>query len=536
MLMKRIFTAFAAVSAMAVSMEAAPVTYAPQVRMNAAEVNDEVIYDAPEGELSWLDRTCDGFVTQAYEATHGQILGSVVQMVEGEDGYVYLSHMASEYPVNTWTRFEREGNTLVMEGVQAIYVEYDEDYDEELIVYLAPMKLEVNENNVGTFVVTDDCRYVLNIGEDGSFASADPKMLLGVCVHTPDETVEGNDVWIWKGFGDWDIKMVPANAEPVAIPEGIEVANWVMNDGYMNNFVQVAIDGDDFYVNGVDRSLPDAWVKGKIADGKVTFPSGQYLGADMDIYYYSYFCGAEFFDETDKEGETYRACSMADSAVFAYDEEAGKLTMERGYIINSTPKDLFPLYFYEDVEIGLQHRNPEVAPEAAYNVEFYGDEWDQSVWFMLPNVDVEGNILYTSNLFYEVYVNGELQYFNISDENGNTVNTSRIPYLYDDWMDFWVDTTDPRDHTVYLYYDGDVTSVGIRSIYVNENGEDVYSEMAYWGETISVDRVAGDNVPVSVKCYDLQGRQINGKHAGVAVKVATYSDGTVVRSKVMMGE
>ena len=285
--MKKIFTAFAAVAAIAVSIEAAPVTYAPQVKMNAAEVNDEVIFEAPEGELSWLDRTCDGFVTIAYEATHGEILGSVVQMVDGEDGSVYLSHMASEYPVNTWTRFEREGNSLVMNGVQAIYVEYDEDYDEELIVYLAPMKVEINENNVGTFVVTDDCRYVLNIGEDGSLTSADPNMLLGVCVHTPDDTVEGNAVWIWKGFGDRDIKMVPANGEPVSLPEGIEVANWVMNDGYMNNFVQVAIDGDDFYVNGVDRSLPDAWIKGKIADGKVTFPSGQYLGADMEIYYYS---------------------------------------------------------------------------------------------------------------------------------------------------------------------------------------------------------------------------------------------------------
>lgn len=529
--MKKIITAFAAVAAV-VSMEAAPMTYAPQVKMNAAEVNNEVIFYPPEGTLTWLNRSCDGFVTKAFDATHGTILGSVVQMMEAEDGYVYLSHMASEYPVDTWTKFTREGNTLVLDGVNIIYVEYDEYYDVEIGVYLAPMKVVVNENNVGTFVVTDDCKFVLNIGEDGSLTSADPDILLGVCVHTLNEELEGNDVWMWKGFGDRDIKMIPFNDEPLSLPEGIEVANWVMNDGYMNNFVQVAIDGDDFYLNGVDRSLPDAWIKGKIADGKVTFPSGQYLGADMEIYYYSYFCGAEFFDETDKEGETYRACSMADSAVFAYDEEAGKLTMERGYIINSTPKDLFPLYFYEDVEIGLQHRNPEVAPEPAYGLEYYGDYWGQSVWFMLPNVDVEGNILNTDNLYYEVYVNGELQYFNITDADWNEVNTSRIPYLYDDWEDFWVDSTDPRDHTVYFYCEEDVTSVGIRSIYVNENGEDVYSEMAYWGDPVAVEGIASENVPVSVKWFDLQGRQVSGKPSGVAVKIVTYSDGTVVCSKV----
>ncbi len=528
--MKRFFTMIAAVAAVSGGAAMANAqTYAPQVKMGAAEVNNNIIFDAPEGELTWLDRKCDGFVTEAFMATHGVILGSVVQMVEGEDGSVYLSHMASEYPVNTWTRFEREDNTLVMEGVQAIYEEYDDYYDENFIVYLAPMKVVINENNVGYFVVTDDARFVFNIGEDGSLTSADPEMLLGVCVHTLDESLEGNDVWIWKGFGDRNISMVAASGVPVSLPEGLEVANWVMNDGYTNNFVQVAIDGEDFYVNGVDRSLPDAWVKGKIADGKVTFPSGQYLGADMEIFYYSYFCGANFFEQEDDEGGTYLACSYADSAIFSYDAENGKLTMERGYIINSTPKDLFALYFYDDVTIGLQHRNPETAPAAPYGLEFYPSDWGDSVWFMLPNVDEEGNILHVENLYYEIYVNGELQYFDIVDEDWNVENTNRIPYLYDDWNDFWVEG---EDHTVYFSYEGEVKSVGIRSIYVNENGEDVYSEMSYWGDPDSVEEIALDQTPVDVKWYDLQGRQMSGKGQGVSIKVATYKDGRIVRSKV----
>ncbi len=531
--MKKTFTILGAIAFGAMSMMATNVAYAPQVKMLTAEVNDKVISEVPDGELTWLDRSCDGFVTSAFSTTHDEILGSVVQMVEGEDGYVYLSHMASEYPVNTWTRFERVDNTLVMEGVQAIYVEYDDYYDMDFTVYLAPMQLVVNENNDGTFVVPEDCRYVLNIGEDGTLTSADPKMLLGVCVYTLDDELEGNDVWIWKGFGDRDIKMVPATGVPVSIPEGIEVADWVMFDGYRNNFVQVAIDGEDFYVNGVDRSLPDAWVKGKIADGKVTFPSGQYLGADMEIFYYSYFCGADFSIEETEDGEWLQVASYADSAIFDYDTEVGKLTMERGYIINSTPKELFALYFYDDVSIGIQHRNPEIAPQAPYDVEFFETDWGDSVFFMLPNVDEEGNILYYHKLFYEVYVNGELQYFDIVDEDWNVENTSLIPYLYDDWNDFWVASENPEDHTVYLYYDGDVTSVGIRSIYVNENGEEVYSKMAYWGEDTGANEIEGDDIPVSVKWYDLQGREIRGNKAGVAVKIATYSNGKVLRSKII---
>ena len=532
--MNRIFTTVAVAAMAATSAQAVPAESLRQVSMKAAEVNDEVIFDAPEGELKWLNRTCDGFVTTAFDATHDEILGSVVQMVEGEDGYVYLSHMASEYPVNTWTRFEREGNTLVMNGVQALYEEYDYDYEEELIVYLAPMEVVVNENNVGTFVVPEDCRYVLNIGDDGSLTSADPKMLLGVCVHTPDETVEGNEVWVWKGFGDRDIKMVPQDAEPVSIPDGIAVENWVMNDEYVNVFVQVAIDGDDFYVCGMDRSLPDAWVKGRIADGKVTFPSGQYLGVDMNIFYYSYFCGADFFDETNEDGETYRACSLADSAVYIYDADAGLLTAERGYVVNSTPDRLFPLYFYENVTIGVQHRNHEAAPEAPFGLEYYESDWGNSVWFMLPNVDVDGNILMVENLYYEIYVNGELQYFNIYDEDWNEVNTSRIPYSYNDWQDFWVDSDNTSDHTAYIYYDGEVNSIGIRSIYVNEDGEDVYSATGWWGEEMSVDENIAGNLPVSVRLFDLQGRELRGRHSGIAVKMTSYGDGTVRSEKIVV--
>lgn len=528
--MNKIFTTFAIAAAAFVSVQGAPVSFAPQVSMKATTVNDEVIFDQPEGELSWLVRSCDGFVTQAFDATHSRILGSVVQMVEGDDGYVYLSHMASEYPVNTWTRFEKQGDTLVMEGVQAIYEEYDYDYDESLIVYLAPMEVKINENNVGTFVVNDDCRYVLNIGEDGSLTAADPTMLLGVCVHTLDEELEGNDVWIWKGFGDRDIKMVPAVDQPVSLPEGVEVANWVMTDEYVYDFVQVAIDGDDFYVCGLDRSLPDSWVKGTIADGKVTFPSGQYLGADMEIYYYSYFCGAEFFDATDEDGDTYRACRFADSSVFSYDAEAGLLTSENGYIINSTAAELFPLYFYEDVTVGVQNRNPEAAPMEAYDLEYYSDDWGNRIWFQLPNIDVDGNILLISNLYYEIYANGELQYFNIFDEDDNEVRTSRIPYMYDDWNDFWVAGT---DHTVYLNV-SDVYSIGIRSIYVNENGEDVYSATAEWSDPDSVEGVVAGKTPVSETWYDLQGREIRGASSGVAVKVTVYGDGSVTREKVLV--
>lgn len=43
----------------------------------------------------------------------------------------------------------------------------------------------------------------------------------------------------------------------------------------------VAIDGSDVYLSGLSYYFPSAYVKGTLADGKVTFESGQFVGADQ---------------------------------------------------------------------------------------------------------------------------------------------------------------------------------------------------------------------------------------------------------------
>lgn len=527
--MKKISTIIMAAAMASLGMQAAAFEFNPRVKMPAKgmpEISTEVIWEAPEGELTWLDRSCDGFVVQAYDATHGPIYGSIVQRVDSEDGFVYLNHMASEYPVDTWTKFEKVDDTLVMSGIQAIYVDYDYDNDEPYNVYLAPMKVVIDENNRGTFVVDEDCEFVFNVAEDGSLVAADPEMLLGICALIGND--EGEQYWNWLGFGDRDITMVPAKGQLVELPDGLETENWVWSDDSESTFVKVAIDGDDFYINGMDRSLPDAWIKGKIADGKVTFPSGQYLGADMYIFYYSYFCGAEFTDGEDEDGNPILVASLAENAIFNYDAEKKSLEMERGYMINSSADKLFPLYFYDLVDIALQNRNPDAAPDAPYDINYFESDWGNSVWFMLPNVDVDGNLLLEDNLFYEIYVDGQLQSFTVYDEDWNEVTMTRIPYAFDDEYDFFVLG---EDHTVYFSTPVE-NNIGIRSVYVNENGEDIYSEMGYWS-SVAVEGVDAGKSLISERYYDLQGRKLRGPNAGIVVKVATYSDGTVVREKTV---
>lgn len=50
--------------------------------------------------------------------------------------------------------------------------------------------------------------------------------------------------------------------------------------------VQVGFDGNDVYIQGLCRYLPEAWVKGVMSGDLITFPKDQYLGeADVKDYY-----------------------------------------------------------------------------------------------------------------------------------------------------------------------------------------------------------------------------------------------------------
>lgn len=540
----RIFTLLAATSLTAITaMAGAPMRHAPanaslsQIKAfaktaisKAPEVSDEVIYETPEGEETLLSRSCDGFITLAFEATHSNILGSVVRMVTAEDGTVYLNHIASEYPVATWVKATREGNTLTISGVQAIYSDYDWDTEEEVAIYVVPMEVVIDENQRGTFVATDDLEYRFNIGEDGSLTAADPNLLLGVCVHSADPEATGKDEWVWAGFGDRDIKMTPVTDTVITPPDGMETAEWVFSDSYGSSSATVGFSGDEVYVKGMTTTMPEAWVKGIVSGDKVTFPSGQYLGVDNEIYYLSYFCGAEFTTETDEEGEEVLKASLADASVFSYDGEKNAMTSDNGFVINSTADRLFPLYAYDEVTVALQQRNPDAAPAAPYNLVYLADDWNTSIWFQVPNTDVDGNLLHTDRLYYEVIIDGAVKVFDLFDEATEEYNTTTlVPYAYTDWTDFWVDRA---DHIVNLY-DEVKESVAVRSVYVDEDGRELRSEEAI-EYMAGIDGVATGGEVASERWYDFTGRATARPESGIAIRVVTLTDGTVKAYKTIL--
>ena len=120
--------------------------------------------------------------------------------------------------------------------------------------------------------------------------------------------------------------------ELIVLPEGVEPQAWALEGTYTDSessedvaeAIQVAFDGNTIYVQGLAYYFEEAWLKGTIAEGVVTFPTGQFVGEDE--YGKEYMLG-------------YNGEEICDID-FAYDPEAKTLTQLTDYIVeNGESKD-----------------------------------------------------------------------------------------------------------------------------------------------------------------------------------------------------
>lgn len=220
------------------------------------------------------------------------IKGSAVRQIYTEEGTLYFSNPLSDFTLLSYLKgsYDADGS-IVIEGPQFIYDEYDDWTDEYVKMYMLPMKREVDDSGYATYVATDDMKYVLKKTESG-YEAADPDLLLGLARYGELADINGQPTgetgYAWVGYGDCNIKLVSRQgSNGVTPPDGAEFDRWIFHDPYEDAMINVAFQGNDIYIQGIDRGVKDAWVKGKIADGKVTIPSGTYLGINADVAYYS---------------------------------------------------------------------------------------------------------------------------------------------------------------------------------------------------------------------------------------------------------
>lgn len=126
-----------------------------------------------------------------------------------------------------------------------------------------------------------------------------------------------------------DLVTIPAGVEPeaytLAITHAVSQPDGSTADYDKKMTVNVAFDGDDVYIQGLPYYFPQSYVKGKLADGKVTCVSGQFVGEDM--YGEEYLMGYTLDGAGNAEVTNF---------IFDYDAETRTLTSDPDIVIAET--------------------------------------------------------------------------------------------------------------------------------------------------------------------------------------------------------
>ena len=514
--------------------KAAPAKREP---MSSSELPD------PSG-LKYVDELPDGVEAKTYTKdgayySYNWLLGMSSGLTEGQicdiaiaDGKCYLNSLFTGIATEGWLVGDVEGDKVTFKFPQ--WVDHYEDYDYTgnpyfLDTYCALMEWVPSEDDpdTGTWLPNKNQEITFTIADDGSLtADAEPyEWLFGAYEWVTDD---GDPYWYYTYNGDCLIKAEELTAVAVSLPEGIETKAYNLISGITARQVNVGVQDDKMYIDGMFSRMPEAVIVGTIDGDKVSFENGQYLGIYRSNMTTVYMQSASAEDPEDPYFE------IIPSLDFTWDKENNVIQASDYMVFSSIP---YRIYYYSYLEApkliipdaslaGKELYNP--VPDPSYYFEYDPYYGDGEFGFNFPNVDKAGNILDPEYMYYNVYVDGELFAFQ-NDEYPDDVFDEpmvNVPYDFDGSSIYYNGTL----HCVYFYFEG-YDSIAVRTHY-DDGKTKSESDLVYIVKDAKVDRIDNDRV-VSQKFFDLLGRQVDKPSNGIFLRVATLDDGSVKTQKIL---
>ncbi len=479
----------------------------------------DIITERPAGAVTSYERSSFGYIVFWGNILVSADTGAVTEIVKGDDGKTYMNVPISGAYIDAWVECEMTDTELVIKGNQPVF--YDEEYGD--FMTLDVLEYVEDEDN---YVPAENQNFKMEIS-DGEITSInfdqDGECILGLCYYAPGEYQE------WSGFGDWNYVITDFDGVPLAGPANAsDTQKWALvseGDGY---FVNVAVADGALYLQGLYPELPEAWVKAPLTDGKGELETPVYLGKSNGHYLYLQTAEIEevWYDWAE---EYYQEVYPSDTPfVVNYDAEANKIVCEGTVAVTYGLPDEDMWYSVADLSdptIMKQTRTPGTPPCAARDlVDLPDSDWPYFS-FDMPPFDVDGNLLDTSRLYYNVYVDGELFVFYPDEYVMLQEEMTDVPYGFNDDYDI---VADGPMHEVYYYWNG-VDAIGVQTFYVEEDGTKVYGEMT----TLDLTSVAALGASeASAAFYDLNGLRVAEPGKGIFIRRSVMSDGSVKVTKI----
>ena len=203
---------------------------------------------------------------------------------DGDD--VYLNGFNSFLP-NAWIKGHRDGDNLVFASDQFLGSYAD-------LIYFKGGAMQGQE------LVPVDLVFTYN----GRDAYSCPDYLV-LSTAQEEFKIVNYGTGAYFSFGPDQLVTPPDQAESATYKAQYQ---WIFDEEWQNtdivageHIMNVCQEGDDFYVQGFWQPMPEAWIKGTLTDGKLTFNTPQYIGEveiDDDGFFPLFFTAYDAQDGT----------------------------------------------------------------------------------------------------------------------------------------------------------------------------------------------------------------------------------------------
>lgn len=474
--------------------------------------DNKLIDKQPDGTLyKDMYHSANVYVVYGTSSTNRTFDGYVGDVVVSADGKkIYMKDPFIKFAPGTWLEGElAEDGTATFKFPQIIYNKGG--------VKGYAWKLVIADGNIGK----DETVQSVKFNWDGkTLSQVDGNEIIGM--------LNENDEWM--GYGALQASysvMTDKGAKPADESKALTYRMTYMDQGGSSHTsaVRVVIDGSDIYLG--DIYDPDFWVKGTISGNKASFGM-QYLGVHANASHL-YMVPFDF--------NQYAATSSLD---FTYDATTGSLSTDNAMLINIgktglSAVDLIvsPIFNKVDYTVGTP-----VRPVLAYCAPYGYEGGDYGVMsYQLNPKSTDGTNLNQSNIYYNVYLDGELQTFTTDKYAYIRTDITDVPFDFTDnyvqpftgqkGLDF---VSDQGIQYIFLYKR--YSKIGLKAIFVD--GDKRYeSAMAEYTVTGIDATPAEGKVVKSVTYTDLNGARIATPTHGIYLQTTTYADGEVKTIKVV---
>lgn len=478
---------------------------------------DDIIFDTPEGEELMYMRSGMSYLVFWGSLLNLPVEGLAGEAVRGNDGSFYFKDVVMNLATNSYIKgTELENGDIEIQLPQPTY--YSNTDEGTIMFYTTVLELKQLEEGYITYTPVEEnntCRFVKN--EDGDLEltfDGDGQYILGVA------TSDGE----WAGYGNQSEVYSLFNYTLATPPASLKTEKWALVSDGNGQFVQVGVDENDMWIQGISSIHPEAWIKGEINGDKVVFPSPQYTGTFDNYPYFYFFVAAEA--EPNPDSSAHYDFVSIDDLEFTYDAEKKYMKSENAAVISNALNWVNPLESHVAPSITFQPEEVSLVPADPTILDF-GEYMDGTCYleFMQPMTNIYGQIINPANMYYSIYLNEELFVFE-AEEYDLEEDMTEIPYEYSDYFTI---ACDGSLHSIDFELMG-IEVYGVQSIY--RDGEQVYKSNIVSTKSTSVNNISKEK-PINTMYVDLTGRKISNPDKGIFIRIEKYADGSTKSFKVV---